>query len=279
MARTGAPQTRPIVPEDPDYWLAAELSPRHVRIEMAGETIAASRRVMLFRERGRTPVYYFPRTDVRMDLLAPIDEIVADPNKGDARYFDVAAGGRVAPRAAYAYFEPHTQWIERPDYVAFVWDQMDHWYEENTEVYKHARDPYHRVDAMAGTRHVRVVVAGETIAETHRPHVLFETGHPVRYYIPSEDIRMDLLEPTPLHSRCPYKGEASYWKLKNGEQEVAWAYLDPIAECPSIKGLIAFYNERVDEVWVDDQFETKPPHRWHTDRPLPAPTGSGRPVD
>ena len=140
---------------------------------------------------------------------------------------------------------------------------MDHWYEENTEVYKHARDPYHRVDAMA--------VAGETIAETNRPHVLFETGLPIRFYLPSEDIRMDLLEPTPLHSRCPYKGEASYWKLKNGDQEVAWAYLDPIAECPSIKGLIAFYNERVDEIWIDDQLETKPPQRWHTDRPLGAP--------
>jgi uncharacterized protein (DUF427 family) len=242
-------------------------------MEMAGETIAASRRVMLFRERGRTPVYYFPRTDVRVDLLTPIDEIVADPNKGDTGYFNVAAGGRVAPRAAYAYFEPHIQWIERPDYVAFVWDQMDHWYEENTEVYKHARDPYHRVDAMSGTRHVRITVAGETIAETHRPHVLFETGLPIRYYIPSEDIRMDLLEPTPLHSRCPYKGEASYWKVTNAEQEVAWAYLDPIAECPSIKGLIAFYNERVDEVWVDGQLEPKPPQRWHTGRPLGGPIG------
>ena len=78
MARTDAAQIRPIVPEDPDYWLAAELSPRHVRMEMAGETIATSSRVILFRERGRTPVYYFPRTDVRMDLLTPIDEIVAD---------------------------------------------------------------------------------------------------------------------------------------------------------------------------------------------------------
>ena len=113
--------------------------------------------------------------------------------------------------------------------------------------------------------------AGETIAETHRPHVLFETGLPIRYYIPAADIRMDLLEATPLHSVCPYKGQASYWKLKGGEQEVAWAYLDPIGECPTIKGLIAFYNERVDEVWVDGELEARPPHRWHTDRPLKAP--------
>jgi uncharacterized protein (DUF427 family) len=261
-------QARPFIPEDPDYWLAAELSPRRVRVELAGETIAASGRVMIFRERGRTPVYYFPRTDVRMDLLAPIEEIMADPNKGDARYFNVAVGSREAERAAYAYLEPHLHWRERPDYMAFVWDRMDHWYEENMEIYKHARDPYHRVDAMPGARHVRIVVGGQTIAETQRPHVLFETGHPVRYYIPADDIRMDLLEATALRSTCPYKGNASYWKVKGSDQEVAWAYLDPIAECPRIKGLIAFYNERVDEVWVDGELETKPPHRWHTDRPL-----------
>ena len=271
MARTDIAQARPFVPEDPDYWLAAELSPRHVRTEMAGETIAASKRVMIFRERGRTPVYYFPRGDVRMDLLTPIAEIVADPNKGDARYFNVVVGGSVAERAAYVYSEPHVQWMGRPDYVAFVWDQMDHWYEENMEVYKHARDPYHRVDAMPGARHVRIVVGGQTIAETQRPHVLFETGHPVRYYIPADDIRMDLLEATALRSTCPYKGNASYWKVKGADQEVAWAYLDPIAECPRIKGLIAFYNERVDEVWVDGEIETKPPHRWHPVRPFAAP--------
>jgi uncharacterized protein (DUF427 family) len=270
MARSEAARARPIVPEDPDYWLAAELSPRRVQVELAGETVAASGRVMLFRERGRTPVYYFPLSDVRIDLLTPVDGTVDDPNKGWARYFNVAAGERVAERAAYAYPEPHVQWTERPDYVAFVWDRMDHWYEENTEVYKHARDPYHRVDAMPSARHVRIVVGGETIADTHRPHVLFETNHPVRYYIPAEDIRMDLLDATPLHSVCPYKGQASYWKVKGGEQEVAWAYLDPIAECPRIKGLIAFYNERVDEVWVDAELETRPPHRWHPARPFAA---------
>jgi uncharacterized protein (DUF427 family) len=268
MASSDLVGARPFVPEDPDYWLAAELSPRRVRVELAGETVASSRQAMLFRERGRTPLYYFPRADVRMDLLTPIDEIVDDPNKGGARYFDVAAGGRVAERAAYIYTEPHAQWPERPDYVAFVWDRMDHWYEENTEVFKHARDPYHRVDAMPGDRHVRIVVSGQTVAETHRPHVLFETNHPVRYYIPAEDIRMDLMEATPLHSVCPYKGQASYWKLKDGDQEIAWAYLDPIAECPRIKGLVAFYNERVDEVWVDGELEPKPAHRWHPARPF-----------
>jgi uncharacterized protein (DUF427 family) len=266
MARADATQASPFVPEDPDYWLAAELSPRRVRVELAGETVAASGKVMLFRERGRTPVYYFPRGDVRMDQLTPAD-VVSDPNKGDARYFDVTIAGRVAERAAYAYAEPHSQWTERPDYVAFVWDRMDRWYEENTEVYKHARDPYHRVDAMPGSRHVRIVVGGQTIADTQRPTVLFESNHPVRYYIPQEDVRMDLLEATPLHSVCPYKGQASYWKVKGAEQEIAWGYMDPIAECPRIKGLIAFYNERVDEVRVDGDVEEKPPHRWYPARP------------
>jgi uncharacterized protein (DUF427 family) len=57
------------------------------------------------------------------------------------------------------------------------------------------------------------------VAESRRPFLLFETGLPVRYYIPKEDVRMDLLLPGKGHSRCPYKGEASYWSDKVGEKE------------------------------------------------------------
>lgn len=261
---TDAAQARPVVAQDPGYWLVAEQSPRRVRVVFADQTVADSKRVMLFRERGRTPVYYFPRSDLRMDCLVATDETADDPNRGVAHYFTVVVGGRAVEKAAYAYQEPHALWAERPDYVALVWDKMDHWYEEEEEAYKHPRDPYHRVDVMSSTRHIRIGVGGQTIAETRRPHLLFETGFPTRYYIPQQDIRMDLLEPTPLHTRCPYKGEASYWAPKSGEQEIAWAYLEPIPECPKIKGLIAFYGERVDEVWVDGELEPKSLPRWHT---------------
>lgn len=263
MARTDSAAADSFVAEDPAYWMSAETSPRRVRMIFGEQTVAESRSPMLFRERGRTPVYYFRRGEVRLDLLVPSEETAEDPNKGAAQYFDVAVGERVARQGAYSYSQPHVQWPDRPEFLGFVWDKMDAIYEEEERVYKHARDPYHRVDAMPSSRHVRVLVGDQTIAETRNPHLLFETSHPTRFYIAQEDLRLDLLEATDLHTRCPYKGEASYWKLASGGEEIAWAYLDPLPECPKIKGLIAFYNERVDEIWVDGELEAKPPKRWY----------------
>ncbi len=91
---------------------------------------------------------------------------------------------------------------------------MDAWYEEEQQVYAHARDPYKRVDILPSSRYVRVVLGGVTIAETHRAHLLLETGLPTRYYIPMQDIRMECLEPTETTSHCPYKGMATYWSAK-----------------------------------------------------------------
>src|SRR5438874_262352 len=82
-----------------------------------------------------------------------------------------------------------------------------------------------RVDVLASSRHVRVVIAEETVAETRRPYLLFETSLPTRYYIPRADVRMDVLEPTSTTTRCPYKGVASYWSVKSGDhvaKNVVW---------------------------------------------------------
>ena len=131
-------------------------------------------------------------------------------------------------------------------------------------MFVHPRDPHHRVDVLNSSRHVKVVVYGELVAETRRPRLLFETDLPVRYYIPRLDVRMDLLEPTDSVSRCPYKGVASYWSLRAGEKvhkDIAWSYKAPIPECPKIENLIAFYNEKVD-IEVDGQPLERPRTPW-----------------
>ena len=133
---------------------------------------------------------------------------------------------------------------------------MDAWYEEEEEIFLHPRDPYKRVDVLKSSRHVRVVLSGETIAESDRPHLLFETGLPPRYYFPEEDVRMDLLEQSESTSICPYKGKAVYLSAKIGDElfeDLAWSYPDPIAESPKIKGLLAFYPERVEDIIVDGE--------------------------
>ena len=134
-------------------------------------------------------------------------------------------------------------------YVRIQWDGVDAWFEEDEEVFRHPRDPYHRVDVRDSSRHVRVTVDGVVVAESTRPRLLFETGLPTRYYLPKLDVRMDLLTPTSTSSVCPYKGEAEYWSVNvNGaaHPDVVWGYRDPIPEAFKIAGLVCFYNEKVD---------------------------------
>jgi uncharacterized protein (DUF427 family) len=131
-------------------------------------------------------------------------------------------------------------------------------------VFVHPRDPYHRVDVVHSSRHVKVVVDGEVVAETTRPRLLFETGLPTRYYIPKLDVRMDLLQPTDSVTACPYKGRARYWSVRVGDRtlkDLVWSYPAPIPECPKIEGLLSFYNERVD-IYVDGELQPRPKTQW-----------------
>ena len=141
---------------------------------------------------------------------------------------------------------------------------MEHWFEEDEEVFVHPRDPYSRVDTLPSTRHIRVEVDGVTVADSKRPYLLFETGLPTRYYIPPEDVKMDLLQPTDSHTRCPYKGVASYWSVQVGDniyKDIVWSYPDPIPESPKLEGLLSFYNEKVD-IFVDGVKEVRPQTHW-----------------
>jgi uncharacterized protein (DUF427 family) len=220
---------------------------------------------MMLRENGVLPVYYFPQADLRMDLLQPTGHTLHDDRKGDADQLTVRVKDRAAEDAAWIFKAPIPEWPEIMEHVAFQWNKMDQWLEEEEEVFVHPRDPYKRVDVMPSSRHVRVVVGGETVADSRRPTLLFETGLPTRYYLPAEDVRMDLLEPTDTSSRCPYKGKASYWTVRAGNttgKDFVWGYQDPIAECPKIKGLLCFFNERVDAIYVDDELMPKPQTRW-----------------
>lgn len=237
---------------------------KRVRGFFADTAIADSKRVLLLLERKHLPVYYFPMDDVRMDLLKETDKRTHCPRKGDASYWTIEVADRRSENAAWSYLDPIPEAEAIKGYVAFYWNELDSWFEEEDEVFVHPRDPYTRVDVLNSSRHVRVDVEGETIAETHGPRLLFETGLPTRYYIPKDDIRMDLLKPTATKTRCPYKGEASYWSVEAGGQvieDLAWSYPHPIPECPKIENLVSFFNERVD-IYVDDEVKPRPKTHW-----------------
>jgi uncharacterized protein (DUF427 family) len=241
-----------------------EATPRRVRVKFNGEIIADSKRALLLRETGHLPVYYFPPEDVRQDVLEPTEQHTRCPYKGEASYWTIRVGDREAPNVMWGYLDPLPEREDIRGYRALYFAKMDAWYEEEEEIFKHPRDPYHRVDVLQSARHIRIELEGQTLAESRRPWLLFETGHPTRYYLPVEDVRMDLLEPTDTSSVCPYKGTAAYWKVAGAgpRRDVAWSYQDPILECPKIRGLVSFFNERVDAVYVDDELQDKPHTAW-----------------
>ncbi len=241
-----------------------EPNQRRVRVFFGGEAVADSSKTLYLFETGHLPVYYFPRADVRFDLLRPTSHHTHCPYKGDASYYTVVAGEQRYDNAVWAYPDPIDSVPELRDYVAFYWDRADAWYEEDDEVFKHARDPYHRVDVLNSSRHVQVLVGGVLVAESRRPRLLFETGLPVRYYLPKLDVRLDLLEVSPKRTRCPYKGEAVYWSVRAGgklHEDIVWSYPAPVPETPKIENLLAFYNEKADLV-VDGVLQERPVTKW-----------------
>jgi uncharacterized protein (DUF427 family) len=179
---------------------------------------------------------------------------------GARTFWDLAVNGLYVERAAYNY---HNQ-PELDGYITFFWHKIDHWFEEEEEVFVHARDLYKRVDVMPSSRHVRVVIDGVTVAETKQPFLLFETSLPTRYYIPSSDVNMAILTPTDTQTCCPYKGVASYWNITIGDKvykDLVWSYPEPIPECPKIKELLCFYNEKVD-LYLDGELQEQPQTYW-----------------
>jgi uncharacterized protein (DUF427 family) len=217
---------------------------------------------MLLRETGRLPLYYFPKRDVRMDLLSASDHTTFSDHKGEGLFWHVKVGNRLAENAAFTFRNP-PQGSTGPNldtYITFAWNRMDHWFEEDEEVFVHARDPHKRIDSMHSSRRIQVVVDGVTVADTTRPTLLFETGLPTRFYVRKTDVRTELLEHSETTSACPYKGRAHYYSIKaNGKlfRDTVWYYPYPLTECPKIEGLLAFYNEKVD-IYEDGQLLPRP---------------------
>ncbi len=107
----------------------------------------------------------------------------------------------------------------------------------------------HTITIEPATCAVRVAFAGETVADSTRTLVLRESGLPPVFYFPPDDVRGDLLTPTDLHTRCPFKGEASYWTVTVGDRRadcVIWGYPDPLPGVEEIRDHLAFFSDRVE---------------------------------
>jgi len=113
--------------------------------------------------------------------------------------------------------------------------------------------PQHRISTKPAKVRVQVTYKGELIADTRNAIELHEThvGHvvaPVVYYIPRKDVKMERLVRTSHETSCPFKGQASYYSLKDGAENAVWTYEQPYDEMLAIKELLAFYPDKVDTI-------------------------------
>lgn len=208
-----------------DEWLIVPLG-RRVRAVRDGACVVDSRAPLLVWEPGgQVPRYGFAAADLSpavRDAATTLDEL----------------DGGSAP------------------VHAVPWDQADAWFEEDTRVHVHPRDPFHRIDLRASSRHVVVEVGGEVVADTCGAVMLFETGLPTRHYVPRLDVRMEMLTPSPTVTRCAYKGEASHWHVRidgRVHPDACWTYPWPAHEYAGIADRICFYHERSARIIVDGE--------------------------
>jgi uncharacterized protein (DUF427 family) len=249
-------------PPSPGRALYLEPTPKRIRVVVGGETIADSRRAMMLQESGHQPIYYFPPEDVRPDVLEHSDRHTRCPKKGEASYYTIRVGDHEVENGAWYYPDPLPDAPPIKDLVAFYWNRMDRWFEEDEEVFVHPRDPYHRIDVVRSDRHVRVSLDGEVLAESDRALALFESNLPVRWYLPQDDLVAGL-EPSDTITRCPYKGTASYYSVvgRDSGKDLIWYYPEPLPEVGRIAGLLAFFNERVD-IELDGELAGRPESPW-----------------
>ena len=228
-------------------------TPKRLRASLDGRPVLDTREAMLVYEPRRVvPFYAVPPADLDLDLS--VREPVPVPD---------GLGPVLAPY--------HLEWHDLPGRslhldghgeVAFLpddpalggrvilhWEPFE-WTEEDEPVMGHPHDPFKRIDVLRSDRHVRVEVGGVTVAETTRPTALFETSLPVRWYIPREDVRLDLLDASDTHSVCAYKGTASYVGTE-AAPDVAWFYPDPLHDAAPVKDMLCFW--RAATVYVDGE--------------------------
>jgi len=145
--------------------------------------------------------------------------------------------------------------------VRLEWKTLDHWFEEDEEVFVHPRSPYKRVDALRSNRAVRIELEGTVLAEAPSCVMLFETGLPTRYYLDPTNVRFAHLRPSSTRTQCPYKGKVDgYWSATVGDTtvpDVAWLYTYTTPAMTAISGLVAFLNERVD-IFIDGNPQPRP---------------------
>ncbi|MBB5788276.1 DUF427 domain-containing protein [Jiangella mangrovi] len=265
--------------------LRFEPTRKRVRALVGGETWADTVAAMVVWEPRRiVPGYAVPVADLDAELLpaGPAPQAEAHAVAVNAEIGDVldprspfsvrttageavslrrrrARGSMVLDGAGFRPADP-----DLDGYVILDWSAFDQWLEEDDEIFAHPRDPFKRIDVRSSSRHIVVSVDGVVLADSTRARLLFETHLPTRSYLPRDDVRLELLEPSDSESWCAYKGHARYWSARVGgelHRNVAWSYEEPLSDGVEVKDRITFFDEKVD-VTVDGKPVPRPVSPW-----------------
>lgn len=245
-----ATRSRNFTIEAPEHRLLLEDYAYRLRALVDGRVVLDSLRARILHETGHQIVPYVPLEDLDAELLERSEKRTHCPFKGDATYWSLRVGDRLVEDAVWAYEEPMPEAGWLAGLAALGWDRPDAWYVEDQVAFgPHLRDPYHRVDVVESSRPARVRAGERLLAETPRPKLLAETSLPLRVYVPRADVAPDVLVGSSKRTRCPYKGEATYWSLDlDGSriEDAAWSYETPLAEVLPITGAVCFLHEAVE---------------------------------
>ncbi len=239
---------------EPGYVAFTLPAPKRLRVLANGITIADSTDALILFESDHLPIYYFPLRDIRMDLFKQGHLVTESPYKGVATHYSLTDADGKFDDILWRYEQPAPGSPDLSRHASFYWHHVDQWFEEDEEIFVHARDPFKRVDCLPSSRSVRVEHEGRTLAESSRAVFLFETGLPTRHYLPLEDTDRRFLEASDTRTQCPYKGEAQYYHVRSSEaplRDAVWYYADPVHEAARIRGLVCFAAEFVSSVRVD----------------------------
>lgn len=231
--------------------------PRRVRAYLDGHLVLDSSAARYVFETPYFPQFYIPAADVSDKCLIRTDETKQTP-RGTVQVVALQLDGNRRNSAGYLHLDNTISGLK--DTIRFEWEAFDAWFEEDEEVFVHPRSPYARVDALRSTREVQVQIDGTTLAKSKSPVLVFETGLPTRYYLDRIEVDFTKLRANSTSSQCPYKGQQSGGWDFIGDTEVediAWAYDFPTTALAPIKGMICFYNEKVD-LTVDGEILQRP---------------------
>lgn len=248
--------------------LRFEPTEKRVRATVDGRPVVDSARAVLIWEPRRfVPAYAVPVEDVAAQLQPSAWESASDSaetgyrmpgregppvltprdpfhlHTADGESMDLLTGDTKRDAVAFRLTDP-----DLAGYVVLDFHGLDQWYEEDEPLVAHPRNPFSRIDLRQSSRNVHIELDETVLAESTRAMVVFETGLPVRYYLPREDVRVNLI-PSDTATSCAYKGVASYFSAQIGAavvDDLAWTYEAPLREVADLVDLVCFFDEKFD---------------------------------